>query len=666
MPVSLSAANSAALSVLRANDDDVMRTQNRISTGKEVSSAADDPVRYFRSLDLTRRAARLSDVSKNIDLATTAIKAADTAMTSMRSSLDTTLKTIQEARGTASSVGNANALPLTMTGRAFSATAANVVKVGGALAGAAEVAATGKSLQNIVRSKQLFDRDGIAGNNAATAISDGNLALPVPGGANPRLVTRIAVGGQNLDVTMATTIAGRDSTIGDLVDAINAAAKASAVPTLQTVAANITADGKLRITSGSGEKFQVSFAAASDTVVAAYGGAANALFGFLAADADVGTAIAANNPAAFSAYDASMIGTDANQFQDGDTFTLTVTDKTGSSRFVTFQASNPANKTAYDPAQGTATNPIKFSTVGDLADAINAKFGSLARESRVLVDLVNVGATNAAGTSALKLSLLDPGASITITQTKNVDNINFSVATNVGSPPVRTLAANDLAAIFGGAGVQSTALDTTLNDVVQNGSIAYRERQQFSTLSFSAPAGGNPGSDPKRIAAAEAYKSMLNMFNRTFNDAKLMTAGTPNLLNQETLKVNLGTNVTYDITAASKLDATSLGLITNAGVLPTFASDADIDATVTTMTTAISTITTQQGLLAQHSVGLSSYQGFVNSIATINQNYADDITRADVNAESNNLKALQTMQQMVQAMMSINNSMEGGATRLLY
>ena len=664
MSVSLSAANSAALAVLRTNDSDVMRVQNRISTGKEVNSAADDPVRYFRSLDLTRRASRLTDISKNIDLAATGIKLADTAMTSMRSSLDSTLKTIQEARGTGGGSGNASAVPLTMTGRTFSATSATATKVGAALATAAEVAATGKSLQNIVRSKQLFDKDTNTGNNAASATSDGNLGLAIPAGANPKLVVRISTGGANLDVTVNTTTSGRDTTVGDLVDAINTAAKGSGPTALQGITANITADGKLRVSSGSTAPYTISFAAASDTVAATYGGAANGTFGFVTNDSNLNP-IAAGNAAAFSAYDASMIGTGLNQFQEGDTFTFSVADKTGNTRSVTFQAVTAANRTPYDASQGSVSNPIKFTTVGDLADALNAKFGSVEKEGRVLVDLVNAGGNNTAGTSALRLTLADPTASVTITQIKNVDSTNFTTATNSGAP-VRTLLANDFAAIFGGTGVQTTSLDSALTDVSQDGEVIYRERQQFATLSYSAPAATNTGSDAKRVAAAEAYKSMLNMFNRTFNDAKLTTAGMPNLLNQETLKVNLGTTTTYDITLGGKLDALSLGLTSNNGNLPSFSTDADIDASVLTMTTAISTITTQQGLLAQHSVALNGYQGFVNAISTINQNYADDITRADVNAESNNLKALQTMQQMVQAMMSINNSMEGGASRLLY
>lgn len=676
MSAILSSANNLALSVLRTNDTDLLKTQSNIASGKEVNTAADDPVRYFRSLDLTRRAARLADVSKNIDLASTALKAADGAMSTMRSSLDTLMKTINEARGTASAVGNTNAAPITMTGRAFSATSSSATKIGGALATAAEVTATGKSLQNIARNKQLFDKDTNTANNAATAISDGNLGIASPGGNNPRMNVRLSFwnGGAtppaaaNLDIAIPTTVNGRDATVGDLVDTINAQVKNTI---FQNFSANITADGKLRISSGSTQAFSVSMVASNDANFpgAAGNGSANGALGFAGGDAAAVTAVApgaivAGNPASASAYDASMLGTGTNQFQEGDTFTMALTDRTGNTRAVTFQAVSAANRTPVDATQGTSANPIKFNTIGDLADSINARFGSVGTEGRILVDLVNAGATNATATSALKLTLSDPTASLSITQTKNVDSSNFSVANN-GGPPVRTLLANDLSAIFGGIGVQSTNIDSTLTDVVVGSEVQYRERQQLASLNFSAPAGSNAANDAKRQAAAEAYKGTLNMLSRVYSDSKITTAGMPNLLNQETLKVNLGTSTTYDITVNAKLDNASLGLGT-ANNLPSFSTDAEVDTYTTTISNAISTITTQQGLLAQHSVALKGYQGFVDSMSTLNQNYADDITRADVNAESNKLKALQTMQQMVQAMMSINNSMEGGATRLLY
>jgi flagellin-like hook-associated protein FlgL len=53
-------------------------------------------------------------------------------------------------------------------------------------------------------------------------------------------------------------------------------------------------------------------------------------------------------------------------------------------------------------------------------------------------------------------------------------------------------------------------------------------------------------------------------------------------------------------------------------------------------------------------------------MATFYQSNADTIIKADMNQESNNLKALQTMQQITQAVMGINNQNEQGVTRLLY
>lgn len=670
MSAILSAANSAALSILNFNDAEILKTQQRITTGLEVSSAADDPVRYFRALDLQRRAARLADIGKNIDLASTAMKAADTAMTSMRSQLDTLLKTISEARGTATGTANAAAMGAVLTGRNFSATSVNAGKTGAALATTADATATGKTLQDAARSKQIFDTNG-AGANAATAVYDGNLGVATPAGGNARLTIRMTVPNsvagqpdQVLNFSIAANTNGKDLTLGEVVDQINAQARASSAPELQTITANVTSDGRLRVTSGSTSTLRVSFSADSDTVTGG-AGSLNTAFGLVAADAT--TAITATT--GFSAYEASMIGTAANTFQDGDSFSISTTDRAGNRVSFSFQAVTLAKRTPNGPNAGSVGNPMKFTTVGDLVDAINAKFATLGTSNRVTAEIVASGTTNAAANAALRLTMADGGSALSIQQTQNNDDVNFNASTGSDGKVVRTILANDLATIFGTiAANQSLSLDTTQTDVygsgLLSGQVLYSTRQQFSTLNIGAPAGSVASApDPKRMAAAEAFKATIAMLDRVMSDSKLTTAGLPNLLNGEMLRINLGDTI-QQVGLSSKLDRATLGLAPSQA--PTFSTDAEIDAFNATIMSAINTITTQQSVLSQNSTSLTAYSSFVNSLSAINSNYADSITRADTDAESNRLKALQTMQQLSQAVMSINNSMDANTVRLLY
>lgn len=670
MSAILSAANSAALSILNFNDAEILKTQQRITTGLEVSSAADDPVRYFRALDLQRRAARLADIGKNIDLASTAMKAADNAMTSMRSQLDTLLKTISEARGTATGSLAVAANGTVLTGRNFSATSVNAGKTGNALATAAEAALTGKTLQETARSKQIFDTNG-ATSNASTAIYDGNLGLAVPAGGNARLTIRMtvpnAVAGQPdqvLNFSIAANTNGKDLTLGEVVDQINAQARASSAAELQTITAQITNDGRLRLSSGSTSSLRVSFSSDSDTVTGGLG-SQNAPFGLVAADAT--TAITAAT--GFSPYEASMIGTGTSTFQDGDTFSIATTDRSGNRVSFVFQAVSLAKRTLNGPNAGTTSNPIKFTTVGDLVDAINSKFAGLGAANRVTADVVSTGTTNATANAALRLTMADGGSALSIQQIQNSDEANYNASTGADGKVVRTILANDLASIFGSAAANQTlTLDSTQSDVygsgLLSGQVLYSVRQQFAGLNIAAPGGSNASApDPKRTAAAEAFKATIAMLDRVVADSKLTTAGLPNLLTGEVLRINLGDTV-QQVGLTSKLDRLTLGLAPS--LAPTFATDAEIDAFNSTIMSAINTITTQQSVLSQNSTSLSAYSSFVNSLAAINSNYADTITRADTDAESNRLKALQTMQQLSQAVMSINNSMDANTVRLLY
>lgn len=642
MSVLLSAANTLASGFLNSNDMDILQAQTRIATGKEVNSATDDPVRYFRSLDLNRRAAKLADVSKSIDAATVAIKSADSAMNAMRSSLDTLLKTINEARGT-STGGTGNGTSITGT-KLFAGTATTINRIAATSLFSAtnDVQQAGKSIADTVRSKFIFDNNGTSTNNSS-AVYDGNLGIA----AAEKVGIRITVGANTYTYEAAASTNGKDLTVGAFIDGLNAYMDANA-PAL-AFKMDVGYDGKMRYTTAqaANTNIKLNFATGPAAGITYPAGTGNTAFGWAVTDqtAGVTTAVA-------TAYDASMIGTALDQFQDGDAFTVSTTDKTGLRQSFTFQAA--ATRTTNAAGAGTsASNPYMFTTLGDLVEGINATFGRLSSGNRINAD-VAAGATP--GNFALKMSVADVGTALQIQQIQNNDA--SAQSSTVNGITTKTSQANLLTSIFG-AGTTGTA--QTLLDAPVTVDPTNRTQMQYQVLSF-APS-STTAADPKRRAAQDAWNVTMSMFDKYFNDSKMTSAGQAHILNGEALRVNLGDASAYTI-SLSKIDRASLGLAPSGQL--TFGTDSEIDNYSAVITSALNTITTQQSSLAQNAVGLNSYQGFVNSISTLNQTYAENITRADTEMESNKLKSLQTMQQMIQAMMSINNSMDGGATRLLY
>ena len=77
--------------------DEMGATQQRVSTGKKVSSAADDPAAYYRAQGLGDRATRLENVNQNLSLAMSNISTADKAMSVMTKNLNAQLSLMTDA-----------------------------------------------------------------------------------------------------------------------------------------------------------------------------------------------------------------------------------------------------------------------------------------------------------------------------------------------------------------------------------------------------------------------------------------------------------------------------------------------------------------------------------------------------------------------------------------
>ncbi len=105
--VSISAGMRASLTSLTKTADQLSSVQNRLATGKKVSSAVDNPTNFFAAANLNDRASQLSSRLDGMGQATSTLKAADNSITAMRGIVSAMKGVVDEALGSTSSADRA-------------------------------------------------------------------------------------------------------------------------------------------------------------------------------------------------------------------------------------------------------------------------------------------------------------------------------------------------------------------------------------------------------------------------------------------------------------------------------------------------------------------------------------------------------------------------------
>src|ERR1022692_685471 len=138
----LSASVRQNLLSLQSTADLLATTQNRLSTGKKVNTALDNPTNYFTAQGLDNRANEISNLLDGIGNGVQVLQAANTGLTSLQQLVDTAksiaAQVLQTTTGyTAKSTATSTALPAGSTSANLVDTVA--IKSGETLA----IAATG-------------------------------------------------------------------------------------------------------------------------------------------------------------------------------------------------------------------------------------------------------------------------------------------------------------------------------------------------------------------------------------------------------------------------------------------------------------------------------------------------------------------------------------------
>ncbi len=133
--------------------------------------------------------------------------------------------------------------------------------------------------------------------------------------------------------------------------------------------------------------------------------------------------------------------------------------------------------------------------------------------------------------------------------------------------------------------------------------------------------------------------------------------------NGDDLKVTFNETGTSSLTITGvSFNSTGLGLaqVSGAG----FQSDGDIDAVITKLDTALSSLRTQASKFGSNLSTVQTRQDFTKNMVNTLQTGADNLVLADTNEEGANLLALQTRQQLSTTALSLSAQADQAVLRL--
>jgi flagellin len=234
----LSASVRQNLLSLQSTADLLATTQNRLSTGKKVNSALDNPTNFFTAQGLDNRASDISNLLDGIGNGVQVLQGANTGITSLQSLVDTAKSLANQALQTtvgystksnvSTTIAGASSSDLRGTTTFNSASAISNVVANGTAGGASP----------ITSAKTL---GGIAGSLVGTAGVDG-------AGTATKLASALTLLGASSATTIAANAAPSDGDVlivngKTITFKAGSAPAAAGVPTGSGVSGNIVTDG---------------------------------------------------------------------------------------------------------------------------------------------------------------------------------------------------------------------------------------------------------------------------------------------------------------------------------------------------------------------------------------------------------------------------------------
>src|SRR5215471_3108290 len=247
------------------------------------------------------------------------------------------------------------------------------------------------------------------------------------------------------------------------------------------------------------------------------------------------------------------------------------------------------------------------------------------------------GTSSFAVTSGNTITVTDGVTTATITSTGNVtvqqilDGVNNTVGLGVK------------AELTGDGRIQFEATGTT--SITIGGTATTAELAQFG-LTAGVTAAGTLNTT--RTSLAAQFDTIRTQITQLAGDSGFNGV---NLLNGDALKVLLNEKSTSSVTISGvTFTATGLGI---AASTHTFQTDFDINAAITNVTNALTTLRSQASTFGANLSIVQIRQDFTKATINTLKTGADNLTLADTNEEGANLLSLQTRQQLSTTALSI-------------
>ncbi|MGH6711315.1 MAG: flagellin [Bradyrhizobium sp.] len=658
----LSASVRQNLLSLQSTADLLATTQSRLSTGKKVNTALDNPTNYFTAASLDSRASDINNLLDGIGNGVQVLQSANTGITSLQKLVDSAKSVANQALQTTVGFSTKSSFTSVVID---GATADNLVAdqdpINAAFVGTAGPQRAAYTSLTLTAGTQLTTTVPAANATGASLLSNLSSAIAAADTltVNGKVITFEAganglVGSGNaytlgVDTSLDSLVAAIDTLSGNTSSASTATA---GVVTLHTgTAANLAVSGSGTVLTKLGIN-----AAGANTGVRG-GGAVTA--GALAGSTKLGAGDGASPSL-------------SNAFAVGDT--LTVNGKT-----LTFVAANTIgndpNSIKIDSDVTGLLGKIDGLTGSSTASAIAS--GKITLNTGTLSDLSitssNSGALTALGLAGGVTQARTQVPGVLEGKTLKIGATGGGTATDIvfGAAPGRVsslnqlndaLAANNLQATF----VSGKLTITTTNEAASATIGAITGSAVGASQAFAA---GTTAPAPVVDASAKLtrdnlvsqYNNIINQITTTAQDASFNGV---NLLGGDTLKL------TFNETGKSTLsiqgvnfNPAGLGL----DVLGTgaFKDNAAINDIVASLSNASSTLRSQASAFGSNLSIVQIRQDFNKNLINVLQTGSSNLTLADTNEEAANSQALSTRQSIAVSALALANQSQQSVLQLL-
>jgi hypothetical protein len=653
---------------LQSTADLLATTQSRLSTGKKVNTALDNPTNFFTAQSLDNRSSDINNLLDGISNGVQVIQAANTGLTSLQKLVDSAKSVANQALQAA--VGYSTKSSITTAANA-GATAADLRGTGTGYTSAASVgiAATSTSTTAYTNTaatagSQLYSASATAatGSTLLSGLTDvGGVAAGIANNdtltVNGKTITFQTGAGALTGTGNAYTL-GIGTSLSTLVSAIDTLqGSTSAAPTTGIITLNTGTAANLAVTGSSGVLAKLGLGAAAANTATRGGGVVStpALAG--------STKLGATAPGGGAAL--------STAFQANDTLTI-------NGQTLTFKASGATGANEIDVTADVTALLGKI-------DGLSGGTGSSISGGVITLNTATTSDLSITSSRAGTLAALGLGNSVSQARggaAPTLDGLTLSIGATGGGTAINITfgdgtagtvkSLNDLNAKLSTNNLQATidsggAISITTTNDAASFTIGTISGTAAGTGKAFAAFNNTTGPVAVKDAAAQLvrsnlvtqYNNILDQITTTSQDASYNGV---NLLNNDALKLTfneIGTS-TLKIQGV-QFNATGLGL----SKLTDFNDNSSATAAISTLSNASSTLRTQASTLGSNLSIVQIRQDFSKNLINVLQTGSSNLTLADTNEEAANSQALSTRQSIAVSALALANTSQQSVLQLL-